>query len=157
MTRNRTPAATRVLSKTVRSTDGCLLFTGYLNASGYGVIQTGGNQDPATALAHRVVWVSERGAIPDGLVVRHRCDKPACVEVGHLELGTHADNMLDRDRRGRTLQGEATGRHKLSWQQVCSIRELCAVGTPHRVIAQRFGISTTQVSYIRNYKSRVVA
>ena len=151
------PPAERVLSRIEKTTTGCHEYTGYRNEHGYGVVQTGGNQTSKTMLAHRVVWADKYGEIPSGIVIRHRCDNPACVNVSHLEQGTAVDNMRDRCERGRTLQGANTARSKLSTEQVHEIRQLCAQGVTHREISSRYRISTTQVSYIRNYKSRVVA
>lgn len=78
------------------------------------------------ALAHRVAWELATGsAIPDGMVILHTCDNPACVrnddegvyEVngralprrGHLALGTHADNSADMVAKGRAPEGERSG------------------------------------------------
>jgi hypothetical protein len=41
------------------------------------------------------------GPIPDGLLVRHDCDNPLCVNPEHLRTGTDRDNAQDRDSRGR--------------------------------------------------------
>ena len=51
--------------------------------------------------ANRVSWILTKGEIPKGLKVLHSCDNPPCVNPLHLSLGTTADNMKDRDQRGR--------------------------------------------------------
>ena len=86
---------------------GCVEFTGYRNEHGYGVIL---GENGKTALAHRAAWTIHHGAVPDGLCVCHKCDNPSCCNVEHLFLGTHLENMRDRDRKGRTLKGAALRR-----------------------------------------------
>jgi hypothetical protein len=51
--------------------------------------------------AHRAAWVEAHGDIPEGMFVLHQCDNRACVNVAHLFLGTHQDNMDDRESKGR--------------------------------------------------------
>ena len=51
--------------------------------------------------AHRVSYEMANGPIPDGLIIRHKCDNPNCVNPKHLESGTQKDNMLDASFRGR--------------------------------------------------------
>lgn len=41
------------------------------------------------------------GDIPDGMVVRHKCDNPSCTNPDHLELGTRRQNVMDKIKRGR--------------------------------------------------------
>lgn len=43
-----------------------------------------------------------------GLVVRHCCDTPACINPTHLLLGTDLDNVRDRDSRGRHASAKVT-------------------------------------------------
>lgn len=57
--------------------------------------------------AHRASYRLFIGSIPDGLMIRHRCDNPSCVNPKHLEPGTHQDNMDDMALRspGRAASG----------------------------------------------------
>lgn len=59
--------------------------------------------------AHRRSWEMVNGPIPEGMHCLHRCDTPACVNPAHLFLGTQADNMQDKSRKGR-----AVGQYKLA-------------------------------------------
>jgi len=51
--------------------------------------------------AHRVIWAEANGSIPAGMFVLHKCDTPPCINLEHLYLGTHADNMADKVARNR--------------------------------------------------------
>lgn len=49
-----------------------------------------------------VAWALTFGEdIPLGLELCHHCDNNACVRPTHMFVGTHADNMRDRDQKGR--------------------------------------------------------
>ena len=68
-----------------------------------------------TRLAHRVAWEEVHGPIPDGLVVRHKCDNRACINVDHLELGTHKDNRHDAARRHGPHRQNKSGVQGVTW------------------------------------------
>lgn len=94
----------RLMARTVRTASGCLEFTGSKTAAGYAQVSAPGGRKTAPLTGHRVVWEHEHGPIPPGMEVRHEvCDNPPCVEIAHLSLGTHAQNMADMaaHRRGR--------------------------------------------------------
>src|SRR6476659_3740064 len=76
---------------------GCLIYTGHLNAGGYGRFKINGR----SLEAHRAAWMLQVGEIPKGVDVLHRCDIRCCCELSHLYLGTDQDNVLDREMRGR--------------------------------------------------------
>lgn len=80
---------------------GCQIWTGSVDQKGYGSIRING----ASVGAHRVSWIRERGPIPAGLFVLHRCDTPPCINIDHLFLGTQADNIADMVRKGRQRSG----------------------------------------------------
>ena len=65
---------------------------------GYGFFWDGKRQRSA----HRFSWELAYGAVADGMFVLHRCDNPSCIRPEHLFLGTHQDNMHDRDLKHRT-------------------------------------------------------
>lgn len=89
--------------------DGCLVWTGPVNSSGYGQIRIAG----VPIRTHRAAWMARHGAIPpETSVVMHSCDNRRCWADEHLSLGTVADNNLDRDAKGRTRH--AAGRYGAS-------------------------------------------
>jgi len=100
---------------------GCWLWTAGATGRGYGQVRSRGK----VRYAHREAYENEHGTgSADGLVVRHKCDTPLCVNPDHLEIGTHADNIRDRDERGRhvALNGEACIWAKLTEADVRVIR-----------------------------------
>ncbi len=86
----------------------CIEFEGRKNEDGYGMI--------GPWSAHRLAWFKKHGPIPEGMQVLHHCDNPPCWNVEHLFLGSHQDNMADRDRKGRQARpiGSANGRARLT-------------------------------------------
>lgn len=81
------------------------MWTGSGNRGGYGHVWNG----ERLVIASRWAWEFERGPIPDGLLVCHRCDNRRCVRVDHLFLGTHADNTHDMIAKGRAPFTFVTG------------------------------------------------
>lgn len=126
-------------------TTGCLLWTGAVNNNGYGAYSM---RPGNTRLAHRVAWALEHGPIPDGLDVCHHCDTPACVNVDHLFVGTHADNMADMQRKGRNaiLLGFENPKAKLTPETLARLRALRAQGHTYIALAKTFGMTREALS-----------
>lgn len=79
---------------------GCWEWSGSRNADGYGIF-TATRLGLANARAHRLLYELAVGPIPEGLLLRHSCDNPPCVNPDHLIPGTQDDNMKDMVERGR--------------------------------------------------------
>lgn len=120
----------------------CTPWLGAHSRYGYGITGAG-------RLAHRVAWEERNGPIPAGMVVRHACDNPGCVNVAHLSLGTHADNVADRVARGRSAAGERNGRAKLTALQVAAIVARLADGEAQASLAREYGVSPRAIQWIR--------
>jgi hypothetical protein len=92
---------TRVLRKTKKSEDGCWVFTGAKNAQGYGSVRVRVGDRWVVRKAHRVVYEAMVGPIPDGALLRHKCDNRPCVRPDHLTPGDQEQNMQEMMERGR--------------------------------------------------------
>lgn len=79
----------RLLSRVVK-TDGCWLWTGPPNGSGYGTFRLDGR----VIGAHVAMVLLEGREIPDGHEVDHTCVTPLCVRPGHLEVVTGYENNM---------------------------------------------------------------
>lgn len=133
---------------------GCMLWTGCLDGQGYGVTGWGS--------AHRVAWLLLRGPIPRGICVLHKCDTPRCVNVDHLFLGTHQENMDDMRRKGRDCKinlmnssrvGEKSIHVKLSEDDAIDILLRAVEGETLASLGREFGVTRAAISAIVNGKN----
>lgn len=136
----------------------CWIWTAGKHHFGYGQFWvTALNQ---IDMAHRVAWRLSGNLLPPkttGLMLRHQCHIPACVNPMHLKLGNMGQNMDDMKKagRGNKKKGEDTGHAKATATIVISIRELAAAGETHKSLGKRFGLTRSAVGAIvtrRNWK-----
>ena len=114
----------------------CWEWTGTLNKKGYGVVRIQG----VNFTAHRLSWLLFNGGGWRGLQVLHRCDNRKCINPNHLFLGTNADNLADRQAKGRQSRGEKHPTAKLKEFEVKEIRRLVSVGMEIAKIAQNYNV-----------------
>jgi hypothetical protein len=106
----------------------CIIWAGKKLPKGYGhqVI------DGVDWLAHRWAYTREHGPIPQGVIIRHTCDNPSCIEPSHLIAGTYLQNMQDAKDRGRRIGCKGN-----------SLRE-------DRIAAINAGLSNSEIALIFN-------
>jgi HNH endonuclease len=117
----------------------CWQWMKHIDGEGYGRALPRNKKH--SVLAHRSAWLLVNGRIPKGLHVLHRCDNPACCNPSHLFLGTHQDNMRDRNKKRRFHS-------VLSYDDITIIRKLRQSGFGPTEIGRKFGISQSHVSHI---------
>lgn len=131
----------RIYAKVRQCPDtGCFLWEGGLRR-GYGRIRVAGVDDSV----HRILYSLFKGGIPKSLLLCHTCDTRNCVNIEHLFVGTHQDNMRDMMAKGRhhRPRGVLNPRAKLSDQVILDIRELSSFGWGNQKISRLFGISAS--------------
>lgn len=146
MAYNKLSIEERLLTK-ARWEGDCLVWVGDRDSNRYGRIRHNGQKSYP---AHRLMYELRKGVIPDGLVVRHKCDNPACINIEHLETGTQKDNVGDMFVRARAnrANGEAHGRAKLTQAQVDEIRRRYTPGKYGKgthALAREFGVAQSTV------------
>jgi len=122
----------------VEKTDTCWLWKG-CKVDGYGKFMINGYSERA----HRFIYEYTFGAIPNNMIVRHKC-RNKCVNPDHLELGTKEQNNKDKIR-------DKTAAKKLTSEQVQYIKS--NIHKPGVELAKQFDVSPTTIHEIRNKKT----
>ena len=131
----------------------CWPWLGPCDSSGYGIVMR-----RVLWRTHRLAWTTTFGDIPDGMHVLHHCDNAPCCNPTHLFLGTNADNVADKVRKGRQARGSSHvaavrpgwSARKLTPESVTAIR---SDQRQAKEIAADHGVSTDMVYLIRSRKA----
>lgn len=111
---------------------------------GYGSARLNGKNEKAHRVAYCAANELPITAIA-GLLVRHTCDNPRCVNPAHLLLGTNSDNMNDmrvreRQTTRKLTQDEAYYCRKV-YQPRCPVFGQAALG-------RQFDVAQSQIWHI---------
>jgi hypothetical protein len=109
------------------------------------------NGKQAPVLAHRVVWMAAHQLTEFGML-NHRNGRKDDNRLANLEVTTTSQNRLHAVATGLVAVGARHHNAKLTEADVRRIRALRAGGARLRTIAQMFGVSEVNVSYIANGK-----
>lgn len=130
----------------LRPNGDCLEWTTAKDYGGYGLTFVNGKM----IKCHRLALELEDIDVTNQHVL-HSCHNPSCCNPAHLRIGTHKENMIDRQVANRTARG--TSRSNLTEQDVLDIREQYDNGTKNGVLARRYNMTTGNISAIVHRRS----
>ncbi len=128
-------------NKFVVKQEGCWNWKG-CTSRGYGKINFGKKQ----LGAHQASWMIHNGEIPKGKHILHKCDNRKCTNPECLWLGTHKENMEDRNLKNRAGQ-------KLNVEMVKNIKEMLSIGVTSAYLAKKYSVSTNAIWKIKTERS----
>ena len=131
-----------VKQRTTVDENGCWIWHGATFHFGHAKVFWGGKH----LKGHRIAYEAFVGRIPAGLVVRHTCDVPGCLNPEHLLVGTQADNRRDCVERGRHATGSRVHTSKLTEAQRAHIA--CSEASTSE-LARRYGVDTSTIRRVK--------
>lgn len=143
------------MSKIVKSTSGCWVYTGYKDKYGYGQIRQ--STPRKMIFVHRYTYYYYKlmpilKTLNKDTLVLHKCDNTSCCNPEHLFEGTHKDNIQDKVNKNRQAKGVINGRAKLTKEQVV---EIYLMKGSLKDISNKFKVSAGTVWGIKNDKEWV--
>lgn len=89
---------------------GCWMWTGSVDKDGYGRMRGSVDGVIWSERAPRASYTHYVGPIPEGKMVLHDCNTPACINPKHLYIGTQIENGNDKKIRGRARTTPSYGK-----------------------------------------------
>lgn len=135
----------------------CWMWQGFRNPAGYGTFCFRG----AMIIASRMALSIKLGRmVQHPLMACHTCDNPSCVNPAHLWEGTRSDNVKDAIRKGRMkfkpipVETHVSGEdHPFSKLTDADVRAIRASDLSHAELGRAYGVSRTNIGYIRSRKT----
>lgn len=102
---------TRIFPHIIVSPAGCWEWQRSKDNVGYGTFK---DVTRKTHKLHRLMYQLYKGSIPEGMLVCHTCDNPACCNPDHLWVGTQKDNIRDCVVKGRRTKTHCPHGHEFT-------------------------------------------
>lgn len=84
--------ADELKKRSVQEASGCWIWQGTIDSRGYARL---GFNKAGQFLAHRLSLEAHLGYSIEGMFAHHKCANPSCINPGHLQLTTHAENIAE--------------------------------------------------------------
>lgn len=152
------------LEQTSEGSRECIYWPGKVDSRGRARVWADGK----LKLVHRILWERKHGPIAPGMMLCHHCDNGGCLNLSHIYVGTHAENMRDMKERRRYFaakdpervrqigranglrnnwaKGDGNPKAKLTAEQAAAIR---VDKRPTRLLVEAYGVSRTTIQRIR--------
>lgn len=125
----------------LNAASGALLGT---PADGYRVINLSHEGGSRRVRAHRVIWESVHGPVPEGLEINHINPVRHDNRISNLEAVTRSQNIAHGHRAGNVKPPRRT-HGKLTAAQVAEMQRLLSVGWTRRRLSSHFKVSLPTV------------
>lgn len=127
------------------NSNGCFICTSHKKGKwGHAMCSHNG----VTMGVYRHIYIECFGEIPEGMVVRHKCDNGSCINPEHLEIGTDQDNKDDMVNRGRSIKGEKNGNAKITEDVAYFIKN--DIEYTAKELAEKHNVNIRQIMRIRS-------
>ena len=128
--------------------NGCFICTSHARNKGYPLSWFDGKK----VRLSRFIYEQMHGEIPEGHVIRHKCDVRECINPEHLETGTQKENVWDAIKRNRfkSRMGGTNNNSKLTVEKVKEIKvALENKSDSNYGLARRYGVSDMAIRKIK--------
>lgn len=128
------------------SGDDCLIWPFRRDKIGYARIDL----NARNMIASRIICEEVHGPAPSGMDAAHSCGNGhlGCVNPRHLSWKTHAENMADMVRHGRSTRGDRNAQAKIGERDAIFIRSQRGKMT-QEALAKMFGLHQSHISDIQ--------
>jgi ABC-type sugar transport system ATPase subunit len=134
--------------------NGCHICTShYKDKNGYPRISTTVDGKRKTMQMSRYIYIMNHGEITQSEHVLHSCDNPNCININHLSIGSHDENMIQRNERDRQIKGSNLHMSKLTEDKVVVIKKLLSENYTLQEIANMFNVHFSVIGRIKQGKT----
>ena len=131
-------------ARTEYDNNGCLVWTGFCDPAGYGVIPVRGRN----MKAHRYAYIQTFGPIGRHMEVDHMCHNKSCCNISHLRALTKTQNQ--ENRKGPNADN-TSGHLGVSFDKACHKWRVYNRSDNRRINGSRYPLYELHVA---GYKAR---